>query len=99
VHETDAAFDLVAGAMRPFVEDLRRRARLGLDEAAAKLALGVLTGLYRCRDARDGTVLAYAGTETPEELAPWVVTETAQAQVVLPTADLAAACPGWEPLD
>ena len=84
--------------MQPFVDDLRRRARLGMHEAAAKLALGVLTGLYRCRDPRDGTVLAYAGTDTPEELAAWVVDETAKAQVELAPADVASACPDWERL-
>jgi hypothetical protein len=98
VHETDAAYDLVEGAVQPFVDDLRRRARLGMREAAAKLALGVLTGLYRCRDPSDGTVLAYAGTDTPEELAAWVVDETAKAQVEMAPADVASACPDWERL-
>jgi hypothetical protein len=67
-------------------------------EAAAKLALGVLSGLYRCRDQRDGTVLAYAGTDTPEGLAAWVVDETAKAQVRMAPADVASACPDWERL-
>jgi hypothetical protein len=98
VHETDAAYELVEGAVRPFVDDLRRRARLGMHEAGAKLALGVLTGLYRCRDPRDGTVLAYAGTDTPEELAAWVVSEAAAAEVELTPAEVAVACPGWERL-
>jgi hypothetical protein len=95
VHETDAAYDLVEGAVRPFVDDLRRRARLGMREAATELALGVLTGLYRCRGPRDGTVLAYAGTDTPAELAAWVVDETAKAQVELAPADVAAAWPDF----
>jgi hypothetical protein len=98
VHETDAAYELVEGAVRPFVDDMRRRARLGMHEAAAKLALGVLTGLYRCRGPRDGTVLAYAGTDTPEELAAWVVSDAAKAGLDLSPADVAAACPGWERL-
>lgn len=98
VHETDAVYDLVEGAVQPFVDDLRRRARLGMREAAAKLALGVLAGLYRCRDPRDGTVLAYAGTDTPEEFAAWVLDETAKAQVELTRVDVASACPDWERL-
>ncbi len=85
-------------AERPFVDDMRRRARLGMHEAGAKLALGVLTGLYRCRDPRDGTVLAYAGTDTPQELAAWVVSDAAKAGLDLSPADVAAACPGWERL-
>lgn len=60
--------------------------------------LGVLTGLYRCRDPRDGTVLAYAGTDTPEELAAWVLDEAAKAQVELNRVDVASACPDWERL-
>ncbi len=96
VHETDAAYDLVEGAMRPFVADLHRRARLGMHEAAATLALGVLTGLYRCGDPRDGTVLDYAGTDTPEELAASVISEAAKAQVELTPAAVVAACPDWD---
>jgi hypothetical protein len=98
VHETDAAYELVEAAVQPFVDDLHRRARVGMHEAAAKLALGVLTGLYLCRGPRDGTVLAYAGTDTTEELAAWVVDETTKAQVELPSADVAAAWPDVERL-
>ena len=43
-------------------------------------------------------MLAYAGTDTPEELAAWVFSEAAKAEVELPPADVAVACPGWERL-
>lgn len=98
VHENEAAFELVEEAMQPFVDDLRRRAALGMAEAAAGITLGVLTGLYRCRDVEDGTVLGYAGPDTTGELASWVIDEAARAGLELPAEATDAACPDWAPL-
>lgn len=95
VHEGEAAYELVEEAVQPFVDDLRRRARLGMHDAAAQLAVRLLAGLYECRDAPDGSVLAYAGPDTPGELAAWVMREAAEAQVDLPAAAVEAACPDW----
>lgn len=83
MHETGAAYDLVDDGVQPFVDDLRRRSRLVMDEAAAKLALGVVAGLCRCRDLSDGTVLAEVGTDTLAGLGAWVVDEAAKARVEL----------------
>jgi hypothetical protein len=98
VHENEAANELVEAAMSPIVEDVRRRARLGMHDAAGQLTLGVLAGLYRCRDAPEGSVLAYAGEDTPSELARWIAGEVTSAVVELQPADLAAACPDWVPM-
>lgn len=93
VHETEAAMWLVEEAVEPFVDDLRRRAGLGTREAASQIALGVLTGLDRCQDAVDGSVLAYAGPDTPGELADWVVSKASEAGLELTPQQLEAAWP------
>lgn len=88
VHEGEAAMWLVEEAVEPFVDDLRRRASLGMHEAAIQITLGVLTGLDRCQDAVDGSVLAYAGPDTPGELAHWVQGEARKAGLALPSEDV-----------
>jgi hypothetical protein len=98
VHESEAAYELVEEAMAPLVEDVRRRASLGMHDAAAQLTLGGVTGMYRCRDAPDGSVLAYAGEVVPSELARWIAGEATKAGIELRPSDLAAACPDWAPL-
>lgn len=93
VHETEAATWLVEEAVEPFVDDLRRRAGLGMRGAASRIALGVLAGLDRCQDAVDGSVLAYAGPDTPAELADWVVSKAREAGLDLTPQELEAAWP------
>jgi len=93
VHETEAAMWLVEEAVEPFVDDLRRRAGLGMQGAASRIALGVLAGLDRCQDAADGSVLAYAGPDTPAELADWVVSKAREAGLDLPPQELEAVWP------
>jgi len=93
VHEGEAALWLVEEAVEPFVDDLQRRASLGMHEAAIQIALGILAGLCRCEDAVDGSVLAYAGPDTPGELAYWVQRKAREAGLVLPPDDVEAAYP------
>ena len=93
VHEGEAALWLVEEAVAPFVDDLRRRASLGMHEPAIQITLGILTGLHRCQDAVDGSVLAYAGPDTPGELAHWVQGEARKAGLVLPSEDVEVAWP------
>jgi hypothetical protein len=69
VHETEAAWELLGEAIAPFVADVRRRATLGLADAAAIVVTGIVAGLYRCRASEDGTVVAYAGPDAVSELA------------------------------
>lgn len=73
VDEADAAWELVDEAITTFRSDLERRASLGLVEAAAMLAAGVVSGLYRAREPKTGTVLARAGDDAPGELAGGVL--------------------------
>ena len=93
VHETEAAMWLAEEALEPFVDDLCRRAGLGMRGAASRIALGALAGLDRCQDAMDDSVLAYAGPDTPAELAGWVVSKAREAGLDLTPQELEAAWP------
>lgn len=89
VHENEAAWELVSEAVESFMIDLRRRADLGLTDAAAAIAAGIVSGLYRSRGLEDGTVATYAGPDAVEELADEALREAARLGVELPpqTAD------------
>lgn len=47
----DETADLITTAVEPHLAAIDRRARAGLDESVATVALGVLRGLYHYRDA------------------------------------------------
>jgi hypothetical protein len=59
------------------------------------ILVGIVGGLYRCRDARDGTVLAYAGPDTPGEHAAWLVRQTLDAGIDLDPDEVESRCPDW----
>ena len=82
VHETEAAWEIVNDAVEPFVADLRRLASLGLEDAI-NVAAGIVTGLYRCREPEDGTVVSFAGPDSLSELADEVMNEANRLGVVL----------------
>ncbi|MGH3665781.1 MAG: hypothetical protein ACRDU8_06795, partial [Egibacteraceae bacterium] len=61
VQENEAAWMVLEDELEPFVEDLRRRARLGMERDAVELGMGIVQGLYACRDDADnGIALAWA---------------------------------------
>ncbi|TDD52031.1 hypothetical protein E1286_09320 [Nonomuraea terrae] len=47
-----AAWELLDEVMRPYREDLARRVRAGASQAALEIGLGLLAGLYACREDR-----------------------------------------------
>ena len=57
VEPSEAADEILDEALQPFLDDLQRRARLGLVSAAAEIAVGILRGLYRCRDGASESLL------------------------------------------
>ena len=95
VHETDAAYEIVIEALAPFEEDLWRASDLQLGEVARTILAGIVAGLYRCHDARDGTVLAYAGPDTPGEHAAWLVRQALDAGIDLDPDEVESRCPDW----
>lgn len=95
VHVTEAAYELVDDAIVSIRDDLRRHIELGLTDEAARTLLGLVDGLHRCLDAPDGSVLAYAGPDTPLELAVCEV-DRARRDGVEPDADeLETRCARW----
>ena len=95
VHETDAANEIVAEALVSYEEDLWRATALDLPDVARTVLLGIVAGLHRCCDAPDGTVLAYAGPDTPAEHAAWLVHKALGAGIELDPDEVESRCPDW----
>lgn len=95
VHENEAAWELVSEAAEPFIADLRRRAALGLADAAAIVATGIVAGLYQAREQEDGTVVAYAGPDALCELADDVINEATRLGLRLPAGASETYWPEW----
>jgi hypothetical protein len=95
VHEVDAACELVEEAIEPFRADLRRRASLGSSSAASSVAAGIVAGLYLVREPEAGTVLAYAGEDTPGQLADDVLRLAAGLGVEIPADAAEEHWPDW----
>ncbi|MPZ26101.1 MAG: hypothetical protein GEV12_06535 [Micromonosporaceae bacterium] len=94
VHPVEAAAEILDEALQPFLDDLARRAGLGMSASAVELAAGVLLGLYRCRDGGAGSLLE----ESPDyahERAPAVVDQCARLGLELPAAELLDLMPEW----
>lgn len=85
VHENEAAYEILEELLQPELDDLTRRAGLGLHDAARQVAIGLLRGLANCQgNVEDGTVLAYAGPDVTDSLT-WSVRDTvAKAGLDLP---------------
>lgn len=98
VHESEAAWELVDEAIAPFRSDLDRRAALGLLDAAANLAVGIIAGLYRARAPEMGTVLAYAGDDTQMEVAAGILDRAGELGVPVPDDAADAHWPRWSDL-
>ncbi|MGP0110323.1 MAG: hypothetical protein ACLPR9_15940 [Acidimicrobiales bacterium] len=81
----EAACEILEELLQSELDDLARRAKLGLDDAAIQIGLGLLRGLAECRNAViDGTVLAYAGEDVTDGLAWSVCNAVADAKLTMP---------------
>jgi len=81
----EAASAILEELLQSELDDLARRAKLGLGDAAIQIGLGLLRGLAECRNTViDGTVLAYAGEDVTDELAWSVCNALAKAKLTLP---------------
>lgn len=98
VDETDAAWELVEEAIEPFRSDLGRRAALDLLDASANLAVGIVAGLFQMREPEMGTVLAYAGEDSPRELASDILDFAAKLSVEVPPDAADDRWPDWTDL-
>ncbi|MGH3621314.1 MAG: hypothetical protein ACRDQ5_05915 [Sciscionella sp.] len=94
VHPVEAADEILDEALDPFLHDLERRAALGMTTAAVELAVGILLGLYECRDGDSETLLEYCPDYAAERAAQ-VVDRCAKLGTELPSAELLDLVPQW----
>lgn len=98
VEVNEAASEILEELLQPKLDDLARRAALGLHDEARQLALGLLRGLANCReDVEDGTVLAYAGPDVTDDLAWSVRDALSKADLSLPDQVLEDLSPDSDP--
>ncbi|MHB8275581.1 MAG: hypothetical protein ACYDC9_12620 [Dermatophilaceae bacterium] len=95
VHPSEAADEILDEALQPFLDDFQRRARLGITPAAVELAVGILCGLYRCRDGNPESLLEYS-PDYATERASDVVDQCEKLAIELPVADLLELAPAWD---
>jgi len=94
VHPSEAADEILDEALQPFLDDLQRRARLGLESAAGELAVGILRGLYRCRDGASESLLEYC-PDYAIERASHALEQCGKLGIELPIAELVDLAPAW----
>jgi hypothetical protein len=94
VHPVEAASEILDEELEPFRHDLERRATLGTTTAAVELGVGILLGLYRCRDAGSETLLEYSPDYASERAAD-VLEQCRKLGVELPAAELFDLLPEW----
>lgn len=94
VEPTEAAWRLLERAVEPWLEDITRRASIGLAEAARRLGLGILEGLQRIGEytRNDDLLLAWA-PDFPGETADRVARVLADAGIHLSVTELARLAP------
>jgi hypothetical protein len=99
VEPHEAAFELLAQAVQPYLDDLERRARAQSQQAATEIGLGLLLGLYACREVDDNDcVLTHAGLpDAVDDLALQVRSAMTSSGLEIPEGWLAEECPDWQP--
>ncbi len=97
VHPAEAADEILDEALQPFLDDLQRRARLGMRSAAAELAAGILLGLYNCRHGNSETLLEYS-PDYAAERASGVVSDCARLGIELAAVEFLDLMPEWSAL-
>lgn len=97
VHPVEAADEILDEALQPFLDDLQRRASLGMGSAATEVAAGILLGLYNCREGGSETLLEYA-PDYAAERASVMVSDCVKLGIDLPAAELVDLMPGWSDL-
>lgn len=97
VHPAEAADEILDEALQPFLDDLQRRAGLGMRSAAVELAAGILLGLYSCRHGNSETLLEYCPDYAAERTSG-VVSDCARLGIELPAVELLDLMPEWSAL-
>ena len=77
VEPTEAAWELLAEAVDPFLDEMKRHVELGFEAAATATCAGIVFGLYRCRGKNSDQVLGWA-EDFPAETAGHAVATLAR---------------------
>jgi hypothetical protein len=96
VHPSVAADEIIDEALQPFLDDLERRADLDMAQAATEIAVGILVGLYACRDPGAESLLEYSPDYAAQRAAA-MVDRCEELGVELPDAELDDLVPAWAP--
>lgn len=92
---TEAAWSLLEAVVEPWLEDITRRASIGLTEAARRIGLGVLEGLRRMGPhTRNDDLLVSWAPDFVAETADQVARVLADAGIDLTDAEVADAADG-----
>ncbi len=95
VHPVEAADEILDEALDPFLRDLERLAALGMATAATELAVGILLGLYECRDGGSETLLEHS-PDYPAKRAADVADRCAKLDVNLSRTELLDLLTEWD---
>lgn len=97
VDPDEAADEMLDEVVQPYLEDLERRARIGAVQAAREIGLGVLMGLYACRDEDDNDrVLTHAGMpDAVDSLGSQAIRAMKNAGLDISDDWLGDMCPAW----
>lgn len=60
VEPTQAAWDILEETMEPFLDDIKRHMELGLEYEAIEICQGVVLGLYRIEQGKNGKIVEWA---------------------------------------
>lgn len=90
----EAADEILDETLRPFLDDLQRRAKIGMRSAAVELAAGILLGLYECRAGGTESLLEYS-PDYAGERASEVSQMCHKLGIDLPDAELLDLMPDW----
>jgi hypothetical protein len=91
----DACAYLVTKALDPYLDEIRRRAALGLTNAAHSIAAGVLQSLYDVRGYEDSAEHVLGGAGELAEYARQVTILLEELDIPLPHDVLLEVCPSW----
>jgi len=102
VEPGEAATELMDESLQDFVDDMRRKAELGLVPAAQNVCVGIVQGLYRARDTNSDGALGWA-PDFPAEHADYIVrqflrgcSQTTRKEACKSVAEILAKCaPDW----
>ncbi len=97
VDPVEAAGEILDEALQPVLDDLQRRAGLGMRSAATEVAAGILLGLYNCQEGGSETLLEYA-PDYAAERASVAASDCVKLGIDLPAAELLDLMPGWSHL-